>query len=90
MYPYLTYATLREFVEEVKAQGGLVNIFLFTFFLAAALTVLNLKWTYDMTTRGGYLGVQVERTGGKVTAMQRSSTVTGARKGKVLQKSHFL
>ena len=70
MYPYLVYATGIYTIERSYSCGTIFNVALPTCITAVLLMCMNMKWTYDLFMRNGYLGVKVRNTNGKIEAMQ--------------------
>jgi hypothetical protein len=66
MYPYLCIATGRYFVQRWTIVGSVMDPSLPHFLLCIVLTCMNIKWTWDLTSKGGYLGVMVENHEGKM------------------------
>lgn len=71
MYPYLVYETGTIWLE--KSIDGFINPSLCVLTVAIILTILNMKWTYDLCMKGGYLGVKVINKDGKISTMDANA-----------------
>jgi len=76
MYPYLTYATGLYFFQRWVETGAWFDLPLLHWAMCISLTLMNYKWTYDLVTRGGYLGVSVVHSqDGKIRNMVNNGSL---------------
>ncbi len=71
MYPYLVYALGTSWLE--NSIDSYINSYLGILIVTIILTIMNMKWTYDLCIKGGYLGVKVINKDGKISALDANS-----------------
>lgn len=77
MYPYLAYGTGAYFFQRWTESGAWFDLPLLHWAMCIVLTFMNGKWTYDLVTRGGYLGVSVVHSeGGTIRNMAGNGSLS--------------